>query len=37
MLQWGTCHVVVSDTLVLQHILGAIQEYAGFTRDEWLD
>ena len=36
-LPWGTCHVVVSDTLLLQHIYGAIQEYGGFTRDEWLD
>jgi transcriptional regulator with XRE-family HTH domain len=36
-LPWGTCHVVVSDTLLLQHIYGAIQEYGGFDRDEWLD
>lgn len=36
-LPWGTCHVIVSDTLLLQHIYGAIQEYGGFDRDEWLD
>jgi hypothetical protein len=37
MLPYGTCRVVVSRTAVMQHIYGAIQEYAGFTRDEWLD
>jgi hypothetical protein len=33
----GTCRVAVSRTAIVQHIFGAIQEYAGFTRDEWLD
>lgn len=36
-LPYGTCHVVVSRTRVTQHIFGAIQEYAGFTRPEWLE
>lgn len=33
----GTCRVVVSRTAIVQHIYGAIQEYAGFERPEWLD
>jgi transcriptional regulator with XRE-family HTH domain len=33
----GTCRVSVYRTLVVQHIYGAIQEYAGFERPEWLD
>jgi hypothetical protein len=37
MLPYGTCRIVVSRTRVLQHIYGAIQEYAGFRRDAWLD
>jgi transcriptional regulator with XRE-family HTH domain len=36
-LPYGTCRVGVSRTAVVQHIFGAIQEYAGFTRDDWLD
>jgi transcriptional regulator with XRE-family HTH domain len=37
MLPYGTCRVVVSRTRVTQHIFGAIQEYAGFRRDAWLE
>ena len=37
MLPYGTCRVVVSRTSVVQSIYGAIQEYAGFTRQTWLD
>jgi hypothetical protein len=37
MLPYGTCRVVVSRTSVVQAIYGAIQEIAGFDRDEWLD
>jgi predicted transcriptional regulator len=33
----GTCSVYVNDIQILQHILGAIQEYASFTRNYWLD
>jgi hypothetical protein len=33
----GTCRVSVYRTLVVQHIYGAIQEYADFERPEWLD
>jgi hypothetical protein len=33
----GTCQVVLSRVLVLQSILGSIQEYAGFTRAAWLE
>jgi AcrR family transcriptional regulator len=36
-LPYGTCRVTVHDTRVVQHIYGAIQEYAGFDRPEWLD
>jgi hypothetical protein len=37
MLPYGTCRVTVSRTAVTQHIFGAIQEYAGFRRDAWLE
>jgi hypothetical protein len=33
----GTCRVSVYRTLIVQHIYGAIQEYGGFERPEWLD
>jgi cyclophilin type peptidyl-prolyl cis-trans isomerase/CLD len=36
-LPYGTCRVSVSRTAIVQHIYGAIQEYAGFDRPEWLD
>lgn len=36
-LPYGTCRVVVNDTALVQSIYGAIQEYAGFNRPEWLD
>jgi hypothetical protein len=36
-LPYGTCRVTVHRTHVVQHIYGAIQEYAGFERPEWLD
>jgi hypothetical protein len=32
----GTCRIAVHDTQLVQHIYGAIQEYAGFERGEWL-
>ncbi len=35
-LPYGTCRIIVHDTAILQHIYGAIQEYAGFERPEWL-
>jgi transposase-like protein len=35
-LPYGTCKLVVCDTAVVQSIYGAIQEYAGFDRPEWL-
>jgi transcriptional regulator with XRE-family HTH domain len=35
-LPYGTCKVVYGDTRVVQSIYGAIQEYAGFDRPEWL-
>jgi transcriptional regulator with XRE-family HTH domain len=37
MLPYGTCRVVVSRTHVVQAIFGAIQEIAGFDREQWLD
>lgn len=33
----GTARLVVHSTFVVQSIYGAIQEYAGFERPEWLD
>jgi hypothetical protein len=33
----GTCRVTICRTAIVQHIYGAIQEYAGFERPEWLD
>jgi hypothetical protein len=36
-LPYGTCRLVVSRTAIVQHIFGAIQEYGGFDRPEWLD
>jgi hypothetical protein len=35
-LPYGTCRLKVCDTSIVQHIYGAIQEYAGFDREEWL-
>jgi hypothetical protein len=36
-LPYGTCKVAYSDTRTVQSIYGAIQEYAGFHRPQWLD
>ncbi len=36
-LPYGTCRVTVARTWIVQHIFGAIQEYGGFDRPEWLD
>jgi hypothetical protein len=36
-LPFGTCHICISRTEIAQHIFGAIQEYGGFERPEWLD
>jgi hypothetical protein len=35
-LPYGTCKVAYNDTRTVQSIYGAIQEYAGFNRPEWL-
>jgi hypothetical protein len=35
-LPYGTCRLAVHDTKLVQHIYGAIQEYGGFEREEWL-
>jgi hypothetical protein len=32
----GMCNVTVHNTPVVQHVFGAIQEYGGFDRPEWL-
>lgn len=37
MLPYGTGSVTVHRTQVVQTIFGAIQEYGGFERPEWLD
>jgi transcriptional regulator with XRE-family HTH domain len=36
-LPYGTCRVSVYRTRIVQTIYGAIQEYGGFDRPEWLD
>ena len=37
-LPFGVAHLhVLKSTALLQHILGAIQEYAGFDEPRWLD
>jgi len=36
-LPYGTCRVTFYSTWAVQHIYGAIQEYGGFERPEWLD
>lgn len=35
-LPYGTCRLTVHDTQLVQSIYGAIQEYAGFDREEWV-
>jgi hypothetical protein len=35
-LPYGVCTLWVNNTWMLQHILGAIQEYAGFEEPSWL-
>jgi hypothetical protein len=36
-LPYGVCTLSVNDTRIVQHIYGAIQEYAGFDEPRWLD
>jgi transposase-like protein len=35
-LPYGTCRLKVCDTRIVQSIYGAIQQYAGFEREEWV-
>jgi len=35
-LLYGTTEVAVHETRLSQHVLGAIQEYAGIEKPEWL-
>jgi hypothetical protein len=35
-LPFGTCRLTVHDVRIAQHLYGAIQEYGGFDRPEWL-
>jgi hypothetical protein len=35
-LPYGTCRLVVHDTQLVHELYGAIQEYGGFEREEWL-
>jgi hypothetical protein len=35
-LPFGTCRLTVHDIRIAQHLYGAIQEYGGFERPEWL-
>jgi hypothetical protein len=36
-LPYGVCRLRVHSTRIVQHIYGAIQEYAGFEEPRWLD
>jgi hypothetical protein len=36
-LPYGVCALRLNDTRIIQHIYGAIQEYAGFDEPRWLD
>ena len=36
-LPFGVCTMRVNSTRIVQHIYGAIQEYAGFEEPRWLD
>jgi Homeodomain-like domain len=36
-LPYGVCTLAVYSTEIVQHIFGAIQEYAGFDEPRWLD
>lgn len=36
-LVYGTCELYMSSTRYIQHIYGAIQEYAGIEKPKWLD
>ena len=36
-LPFGTCRLSLHSTRVVQQLYGAIQEYGGFDRPEWLD
>jgi hypothetical protein len=36
-LPYGVCTLRLYDTRIVQHIYGAIQEYAGFEEPRWLD
>jgi transcriptional regulator with XRE-family HTH domain len=35
-LDYGTCRLIVYSTKIVQHIYGALQQYAGFTKQNWL-
>jgi hypothetical protein len=35
-LPYGTCRLTVYDTRLVQQLYGAIQEYAGVDREEWV-
>jgi hypothetical protein len=34
---YGTARVTVNSTAIVQSIYGAIQQYAGIERPEWVD
>jgi hypothetical protein len=36
-LPYGVCTLSLGSTQIVQHIYGAIQEYAGFEEPRWLD
>jgi hypothetical protein len=36
-LRYGVCVIAVSNVRFIQHIYGAIQEYSGIDKPEWLD
>jgi hypothetical protein len=36
-LPYGVCSLRVNSTPAVQHVFGAIQEYAGFEEPAWLE
>ncbi len=36
-LPYGTAHIIVNNSKIVQHIFGAIQEYGAFTNTKWAE
>jgi len=35
-LLYGTCEIAIHETRLVQQVFGAIQEYTGIDKPEWL-